>query len=96
VEFAGILAGGANREAAEAWLDFMLGERFQGELPLQMFVMPVVSGATLPEEFTAAMTVVGTTDTNGEAVAPATALSPEEIAENRERWIAEWTETVLR
>jgi len=86
IEFAGILKGSQQRALAEKFVDFMLGERFQEDVPLQMFVYPVNPDAALPDEF------VKYAQAPGE---PAT-LAPEEIAANRDRWIQEWTDVVLK
>lgn len=86
IEFAGILQGTDQRELAEAFLDFMLSEPFQEDMPLQMFVFPVNEHAELPEEFVQFAQI---------PEQPA-GLDPALIAENREAWIAAWTETVLR
>ena len=48
IEFVGILQGTANRDLAEAFVDFMLSVPFQEDIPLQMFVFPVNSEAALP------------------------------------------------
>lgn len=86
IEFVGILRGTANRELAEAWVDFMLSTTFQEDLALQMFVFPVNENAQLQPEFV-----------NYLKVPVETALvSPADIAAHREEWIAAWTETVLR
>lgn len=86
IEFVGILKGTRNRAAAEDFVDFMLGRKFQKDMPLQMFVFPVNPEAPLPEEFVKYVQTVED---------PAT-MSPDNIAANRDRWIAEWTEVVLR
>jgi thiamine transport system substrate-binding protein len=86
IEFVGILQGTGNRALAEEFVDFMLGTRFQEDVPLQMFVYPVNPNATLPEEFTQ----------YAQAPEQTAELSPEEIAANRDEWIQAWTETVLR
>jgi thiamine transport system substrate-binding protein len=86
IEFAGILQGTENRDLAEKWIDFMLSPRFQEDMPLQMFVFPVNPGAELPEEFKKFATIPEQT----------AQVSPEDIAANREKWLQEWTETVLR
>jgi thiamine transport system substrate-binding protein len=86
IEFAGILAGTKQRELAENFIDFMLSDEFQEALPLNMFVFPVRENVDLPREFV---------DYAELAKNPAF-VSPQEIAQNREKWIAAWTETVLR
>lgn len=86
VEFVGILLGTGNRALAEKWVDFMLSQRFQEDMPLQMFVFPTNENASLPEEF---VQYAGTVE------APAQ-LTPGAIAQNRDRWIEEWTNAVLR
>ena len=86
IEFVGILAGAPNRDLAELWVDFMLSLPFQEDLPLNMFVFPVNRGAVLQQEFVDYLAVPDH---------PAL-LDPARIAANRERWIREWTEAVLR
>lgn len=86
IEFAGILQGTKNRALAEKWIDFMLSKRFQEDIPLQMFVFPVNQTAQLNETFQEFLAIPET---------PAF-VSPEAIAANREVWIRDWTETVLR
>jgi thiamine transport system substrate-binding protein len=86
IELAGILKGTQNRELAEKWLDFMLSVPYQADLPLNQFVYPVNQEVTLPEAFARWSSV---------AQQPAN-LPPPAIAQNRERWIEEWTNEVLR
>jgi thiamine transport system substrate-binding protein len=86
IEFAGVLRGAPNPEGAGELIDFMLSRRFQEDVPLSMFVLPVDSRAKLPLEFER-YTVVPRE--------PLT-LPPRRIADNRDRWIEEWTATVLR
>ena len=86
VEFVGILEGTRQRDLAEKWVDFMLSTSFQEDIPLQMFVFPVNQNAQLDLAFTQHLAIPDR---------PAF-VSPEDIALNRERWIQEWTETVLR
>ncbi len=64
----------------------MLSKRFQEDIPLQMFVFPARSDAALPAEF------------EQFAVVPEQPLElpPEEIDANRERWVDEWTDIVVR
>jgi len=86
IEFVGILEGTRNRAAAEKFVDFMLSRKFQRDLPMQMFVYPVNPEAPLPEEFTK----------YAQSADDPVSMSPDKIAANRERWINEWTETVLK
>lgn len=86
IEFAGILKGTQQRQLAEQFIDFMLSRPFQEDVPLQMFVYPVLPDAQLPEVF--------------QKFAPRpenpVSVPPEEIEQNREQWIDAWTRTVLR
>jgi thiamine transport system substrate-binding protein len=86
IEFAGILRGTGQREMAERFIDFMLSVPFQEDVPMQMFVFPVNSEADLPQEFI---------DYAHIPEEPAT-LDMDVIAANREQWIQEWDEVVLR
>jgi len=86
IEFVGILAGTQNRDLAEKWVDFMLSPAFQEDIPLNMFVFPVNENAQLDETFVKYLTLP----------ANPILLDPAEIAANREKWIQEWTDTVLR
>lgn len=86
VEFVGILRDARQRALAERFVDFMLQPAFQNDIPLQMFVYPVSEAATLPDLFVQF----------AEVPAEPAALTPEQIDENREAWIEEWTQIVLR
>jgi thiamine transport system substrate-binding protein len=86
IEFVGILKGTQNRALAEKWVDFMLDTAFQEDMPLQMFVFPVNGRAKVPTEFELYVPA---------SYSPAT-LDPALIAANREKWINDWTETVIR
>jgi thiamine transport system substrate-binding protein len=86
MEFVGILQGTDNLEGAQQWVDFMLGQAFQEDMPLQMFVFPVNADAQLPEVFAQFAAIPESP----------VSLPADEIEANREQWIQEWTETVLR
>ncbi len=85
VEYAGILKGTKNQALARKFVDFMLSDQYQQDIPLQMFVYPVNSKATLPAEFVKYAQV---------ASEPAS-LDPELISEMRDQWIKDWTEVML-
>ena len=86
IEFVGVLRGAHNEEGARALVDFMLSKRFQEDIPLQMFVFPARTDVALPPEFVRF------------AVVPKDPLElpPEEIEANRERWVDQWTDIVVR
>jgi len=86
MEFAGVLHGAHNVAGAQALVDFMLTRRFQDDMPLQMYVNPVVTGAVLPTEFVKF------------AADPAHpySIDPAIIAARRSNWIKEWTDIVVR
>jgi thiamine transport system substrate-binding protein len=86
IEFVGILAGTRQRAAAEHFMDFMLSLPCQEDMALQMFVMPVDPMAILPDSFYQFI----------EQPTQFATLAPDVIAANRERWIQEWTDAVLR
>ena len=80
IEFAGILNGTKNRAMAEKFIDFMLGKSFQEDMPLQMFVYPVNTQASLPEVFVQ----------NSQIPSNPATLAPDVIAANRDAWIQGW------
>lgn len=86
VEFAGILSGTEHPKAARALVDFLLSERFQADVPLQMFVYPARTDTALPRVF----------DENTDVVESPYTMSPGRIGAHREQWVREWTGTVLR
>jgi len=86
IEFVGIMKGTTHEKAAKQLVDFMLSDRFQQDMPLQMYVFPARDGTKLPSVFV-----------KYAKVAPSPfSLPPEEIAKNRDQWIDQWTSTVLR
>ncbi|MGW0790983.1 thiamine ABC transporter substrate-binding protein [Streptomyces sp. NPDC002911] len=86
IEFAGLLDGAKNEAGGKALLDFLISKQFQEDMPLNMFVNPVVKDAKLPELFTKF----------GAAVATPATVAPEKIAENREQWVQAWSSLVVK
>ncbi|MFF0447071.1 thiamine ABC transporter substrate binding subunit [Streptomyces sp. NPDC004609] len=86
IEFAGLLKGAKNEDGGKALLDFMVSKKFQEDMPLNMFVNPVVEGAKLPELFTRFGAVVDKPGT----------IAPDRIADNREQWIQSWSSLVVK
>lgn len=86
IEFAGILRGTQVEKEARQLMDFLLGRRFQEDIPLKMFVYPANETAVLPEVFQNYSRIPDVP----------VQFDPELIAANREAWIQAWTEVVLR
>ena len=84
IEFVGILKNGQNKDLAQKFVDFMLSQQFQEDMPLNMFVYPVNKNAKLPDVFVKYAQV---------AKSPAVLLYSE-IASNRDVWIEAWTEAM--
>jgi thiamine transport system substrate-binding protein len=85
IEFVGILKNGQNRDLAQAWVDYMLGQTFQEDIPLHMFMFPANQNAVLPDVFARF------------AVIPAHPAEVDYavIEANREAWVEAWSEVVL-
>jgi thiamine transport system substrate-binding protein len=86
VEFAAVLRGTDHTTEARQLVDFLLTERFQSELPLNLFVYPANADVALPKVFI---------DNTSVPADPAT-MDPATIAANREAWLETWTDTVVR
>jgi thiamine transport system substrate-binding protein len=86
VEFAGILHGTDQPELAGALIDHLLAPVTQAELPLAMYVYPARTDVALPEVF------------ERFALRPEAPLSldPQAIATDRDEWIRQWTDIMLR
>jgi thiamine transport system substrate-binding protein len=86
VEFAGVLTNAANPEGARQLIDFLLSDSFQEAIPFSMYVFRAVDSVELPELFVRYATI------------PASpyAIESERIESERERWIREWTDVVVR
>ena len=86
IEFVGVLKGTKHAKEAGQLIDFLIGKSFQEDMPLNMYVYPVLADAALPEVFTRY------------AVVPEHPLTmaPADIATNRDHWVDEWTNVVLR
>ena len=82
VEYAAVLAGAANTEGAEAFVDFMEGRAFQEALPDNMYVFPVDPSAELPDLWS-----------QYAVPAPRPATVPEaDIAAHRADWLKTWAD----
>lgn len=86
IEFAGLLSNAQNPKGAKAFIDFLVSKEFQEDMPLNMFVYPVVDGAKVPAEFTE----------YGKAAEHPETMAPGKIAANRDQWVRSWTSLVLK
>lgn len=85
VEYAGVLANAENPEGAKAFIDFLLGADFQSTIAEAMYMYPVNQEVELPEAWASF------------APLPETSLklSSQDITDNREKWIKEWSAEIL-
>lgn len=83
VEAAAVLEGANEPELAGKFIDFMLSDAFQRQIPETMFVYPVIGGLGLPAWWRWAETDVE-------------AATLEIAAGDVDRWIGEWTEIMRR
>jgi thiamine transport system substrate-binding protein len=85
IEFAGVLSGSKRPAAARKFIDFLLSDAFQDDVPPNMYVLPVSSTATVPETF--AKYSANPTDP--------LSLPSDQIGADSSGWIDAWTRTVL-
>jgi thiamine transport system substrate-binding protein len=85
IEGVAILDGARNVKLAQKFIDYMMGVRFQEDIPSNMFVYPVNREAELPDFFKFSEVPTEPAD-----------IGPEKIGQKREEWIDAWTKVVLR
>ena len=86
VEFAGILRGSKNEDAAKLLVDYLADTTFQSDLPLTLFVNPVNKNVALPDVFTSFA---------AQPEKPYT-MDPAAIEKNRVTWVDTWSSIALR
>ncbi|MFE1338991.1 MULTISPECIES: thiamine ABC transporter substrate binding subunit [unclassified Streptomyces] len=86
IEFAGLLSNAKNTKGGKALIDFLVSKEFQEDMPLNMFVYPVLDGAKVPAEFTQ----------YGPAAKDPETMAPGAIADHRDQWVKQWTSLVLK
>jgi thiamine transport system substrate-binding protein len=79
-EYAGVIAGTENPEAAEKLVDFLFSVEVQNDIPENMYVYPVNSKATLPEAWAEF----------AEIAENPFVIEPAAIDANRTTWLTEW------
>jgi len=85
IEGMGILKGTKNEKLARKFIDFILTEDFQGEIPLTNWMFPVNPNVKLPASFKY-------------AIKPEKTLSIDtyEIKRNQKKWIDEWLKVITK
>ncbi|MCX4765319.1 thiamine ABC transporter substrate-binding protein [Streptomyces sp. NBC_01275] len=86
IEFAGLLSNAGDTAGGKALIDFLVTKKFQEDMPLNMFVYPVLKGAAVPAEFTQ----------YGPAAKDPETMDPAKIAADRDQWVKSWTSLVLK
>ncbi len=86
IEFVGILNGTKKLKLAQAWIDFMLSQKYQEDIPGKLYMLPSNSKASLDPVFKKYLSIPQ----------KPVYIDPKTIEQNRELWIKAWTETVLR
>lgn len=85
IEYAGVIEGAANPAGAQEVVDFLLSPKFQRDLPRRMYVYPADPRVKLPPDW--------------KRFAPVPPdpwrLTPPQIEANRDRWVKDWTDTVV-
>ncbi len=85
VEYAGVLAGASNPAGAQLFINFLLSDSVQSDIPLTMFVNPVRSGVALPEVF----------ERYAGSPGEVWSLPAQQINAARTNWVEEWRRIVL-
>jgi thiamine transport system substrate-binding protein len=83
IEGMGIIKDARHRETAELYMEYMLSEDFQKEIPLNNWMYPVNRNVVLPEVYQHAVT----TDTN-------LTIGTTDLETNYDSWVEGWVETM--
>lgn len=85
IEYAGVLQGAKNAEGARKVVDFLVSQKFQAEVPDQMYVYPAREGVALPESWQKSAPLPTGTDAT---------LPAQDVDRNRENWVNQWRSLV--
>jgi thiamine transport system substrate-binding protein len=86
VEYAGVLSGAENPDGGREFIDFLLSDAVQADVPLSMFVFPVVENTPLPDVF----------EQFAARPSDPIVIDPFTFGEGRDELIQRWNELVLR
>ncbi|MCL2465749.1 MAG: thiamine ABC transporter substrate-binding protein [Micrococcales bacterium] len=81
-EYAGVLAGAKNPQGAAALVEFLLSDTVQKAIPEAMYMYPVSTSVTLPDEWVAWAPLAS----------EPFSVDPAQIAANRQQWLDEWAD----
>lgn len=84
VEYAGVIAGAANPEGGQAFVEWMLSVPVQSAIPDSMYMNPIHPDAELSQAI----------QRFGMPAADPIRLDPAQIASHRDEWLAQWSEAV--
>ena len=80
IEFAGIIKGTKHIKMAKKFIDFMLSDKFQNEIPLKNWMFPIIQYESLPDSF---------------RIAPipkkVLALRPVRVNHQNSKWLKAWS-----
>jgi len=81
VEYAATLSRASNTAGAAALVEFLVSEAFQSSVAESMYVYPAVEGIAIPEDW-------------AKFALPARSIlgDPNQLAQNRERWLKDWSD----
>lgn len=85
VEYAGVLAGASNPTGAAALIDFLLSDEVQKDIPVSMYMYPVSSHVTVPDDWARWAPLA-----EHPFDVPAA-----DITTHREEWLTQWSDVVL-
>lgn len=85
VEYAAVIKGAKNEVGARKFIDFMLSDTVQADIPGQMYMYPVNRAIALPKEW----------QTNAPLSPNPIKVDPTTIGDRREAWISAWTAVVI-
>jgi len=85
VEYAGVIRGARNQVGAQKFIDFMLSEKVQADIPGEMYMYPADTTVALPKAWVA----------HAPLSSEPFKVAADVISANRDGWIRDWTAKVL-
>lgn len=85
VEYAGVLTGAKNPEGAKAFIDFLLTDAVQADIPSQMYIYPINPDVPLPADWAK----------HAPLAKDPKKVDPQWLTENRNQLIKDWSALVV-